>query len=489
MSSQRKRGKDDYSKIPVFEREPPKSIEAERAVLGAILLNPDYLPEVLEVFGESRGTELFYYPPHQQIYNAIFDIFVQTSYPPEISAVSGFLEAKNLLADVGGISYLAELRNSVVSLANVRYYANIVLETALLRKLIQRCNYLANKAYEAETDVKRLLDEAEHEIFTIATQRKINPIYSIATVAEDVLRTVDERVRSGKSISGLSTGFSSLDDCLSGLQKADMIVLAARPSVGKTAFALNIAMNIAVYQNKGVLIFSLEMSKEQIAQRLICMLGGISSGVLRSSNLAKQKMASIVKAVGDLKNAPIYIDDTPSLNVLELRSKARRHLAEHSNIELIIIDYLQLMSSAYRGENRQVEIAEISRHIKGLARELDIPILTLCQLSREAEKAEKEGSEPKLAHLRESGAIEQDADVVMMLYLDKPDKPRKRDKNEQVEEHTLVHLKIAKHRNGPLSYFDFDFNRKSQIFTLLASDYVTDQAPTFGAYVETEEAK
>ncbi|MCX8066040.1 MAG: replicative DNA helicase [Candidatus Hydrogenedentes bacterium] len=488
MRPAKKRIREDYSKLPTFDREPPKSIEAERAVLGAILLSPDTLTEILDVFGESRETELFYYRPHQQIYNAIFQIFVQTSHPPEISAVAGFLEARNLLVEVGGISYLAELRNAVVSLANVKYYANIVLETALLRKLIQRCNYLINKAYESETEVKELLDEAEHEIFTIATQRKINPIFSVATVAENVLQVVDERARSGKSISGLNTGYDLLDDCLSGLQRADMIVLAARPSVGKTAFALNLAKNIGVEQNKGVLIFSLEMSKEQLVQRLICMLGGFSSSVLRKSSLAKREMPSIVKAVGDLKNAPIYIDDTPSLNVLELRSKARRHLVEHSEIELIIIDYLQLMNPAYRGENRQVEIAEISRHIKGLARELNVPILTLCQLSREAEK--ETSSEPKLAHLRESGAIEQDADVVMMLYIDRPEKGKKKEKDNYEDMHILVHLKIAKHRNGPLSYFDFDFNRETQIFTLYAPDYVAESAPPVRpSYVEKEDGQ
>lgn len=495
MPQARKKNKVEVSNFLPSDREPPKSIEAERAVLGAILLEPKTIYDVLNVFGVSRGSDLFYYQPHQMIYDAIFDIYMQkSSIPPDFSSVSGYLESKNLLSDVGGISYLAELRSGVVSLANVVYYANIVLETALLRKLIQRCNYIVNKAYEGDVEVKDLLNEAEKEIFAIATQRKIQNIESIGVIAEHLVNVLSQRVQSKDHISGLPTGYPDLDECLSGLQKADMIVIAARPSVGKTAFALNLAKNVAIERGRGVLIFSLEMSKQQIVNRLVSLVGMIDGHILKKNLLMRKYLPDIVKIIGELKDAPIYIDDTPGINVLELRSKARRHIAENPNVELIIIDYLQLMSSAYRGENRQVEIAEISRHIKELARELDLPVVTLCQLSREAEKSGKEGAgEPKLSHLRESGAIEQDADVVMMLYLDPVEDARKNKKGgmeSSVEKNVRVNLKIAKHRNGPLGHFLFNFNRETQLFTLYEKGVQFEEdaiAPRSGAYVDRSE--
>ncbi|MGC8737233.1 MAG: replicative DNA helicase [Candidatus Hydrogenedens sp.] len=445
------------SSITFFDREPPQSIESERAVLGAVFLDPDTFPKVLEIFNYNTDN-IFYYGPHQTIFEAMYDIYHTTQSKPDLQAVAGNLETKKLLADVGGISYLTELSSSVPTSANITYYANIVIENALKRKLIEICGDVISKTYDGQTPFKELADEAESSLFTVAMQRRTNPIYKLGEFAASFVSDMEERVGRKETLTGVPTNFPELDDKLCGLQYSEMIVLAARPSVGKTAFALNIARNVAK-RGIGVLIFSLEMSKELLLQRLICMEGQIDGQKMRNAFAVQKIMADIVEATGRICNLPIFIDDTPSINVIELRSKARKHLYSNPEVQLIIIDYLQLMNVHRRGENRQVEIAEISRQIKGLARELKVPILTLCQLSREAEK---ESSEPKLSHLRESGAIEQDADVVLMLYQDKKEEKSKDTSREEAP--VSVHLKIAKQRNGPTGIIDFFFHRRYQSF-------------------------
>jgi len=299
------------------------------------------------------------------------------------------------------------------------------------------------------------VDRAEADIFSIAERRQLNPIFSISDLIDEGVIRIEEQLKSHSGITGLATGYTKLDEMLSGLQPSDMIVLAARPSVGKTAFSLNIAAHVATQLDKGALIFSLEMSKEQLVQRLLCMVGLVDSNRLRSGFLARNEFPKVQKAAEILKNSnKIYIDDTPNINVLELRSKARKHAAQKP-LDVIIIDYLQLMSSPSRRENRQVEISEISRSIKGIARELRVPVIALSQLSREAEK--DDGGIPKLSHLRESGAIEQDADVVLMLS---------RPPVSEMESHhgNLIKVNIAKQRNGPTGLFDLLFEKNIQRF-------------------------
>lgn len=481
MTISRKKDKSkSKSNDTIFDREPPQSIESERAVLGAVFLDPEVFPKVLEVFNNNIEN-IFYYEPHQIIFEAMFDIHQSTQDKPDLKAVAGYLESKKQLADVGGISYLGELYTSVPTSANINYYANIVFENALKRKLIEICSETIAKTYEAQTPFKELADETESKIFIVAMQKQTNPICKLEDFISGFVKDIAERFNSGEVLTGLSTGFANLDERLCGLQSSEMIVLAARPSVGKTAFALNIAHHIAK-GGDGVLIFSLEMSKELLLQRLICMEGRIDGQLMRKAFAGKRVIADIVEASGHICNLPIFIDDTPSINIIELRSKARRHLYLNPNVKLVIIDYLQLMNVHRRGENRQVEIAEISRQIKGLARELKVPILTLCQLSREAEK---ETSEPRLSHLRESGAIEQDADVVLMLYHDKKEEKESKKQKDPI----TVHLKIAKQRNGPTGIIDFSFHRKYQTFLEVSSFLEKEEefSPEEG-YIDEEES-
>ncbi len=475
--SRRKETSKEKPSPTVFDRKPPQSVESERAVLGAIFLDPNAFQKVLEIFNYNKDN-IFYYGPHQIIYESMFRIYQDSQNKPDLQAVAGDLETRKLLDEVGGISYLTELSSAVATSANITYYANTVIENALKRKLIESCSETISKTYEGQIPFKELADEAESNLFALAMQRNTNPIYKLQDFIRTYIDSFEERIRKGELLPGLATGFNKLDETLCGLQSSEMIVLAARPSVGKTAFALNIALHAAKKEGEGVLIFSLEMSKELLLQRLICIQGNLDAQELRRTFARKNLLGDVVKYCGEIETLPIYIDDTPSINIIELRSKARKHLFAHPEVKLIIIDYLQLMNVHRRGENRQVEIAEISRQIKGLARELKIPVLTLSQLSREAEK---ESSEPKLSHLRESGAIEQDADVVMILY-----KNKKEEKNKS-KDPIHVHLKIAKQRNGPTPTIDFNFNRRKQTFYEIGY-FNEDKEYSSAPYIEEEES-
>ncbi|MCC6487548.1 MAG: replicative DNA helicase, partial [Candidatus Hydrogenedentes bacterium] len=326
--------------------------------------------------------------------------------------------------------------------------------------------------------------------FSISETRQLNPIFKVVDLIPEAIDRIEAIIKSHTGYTGLPSGFHRLDELLSGFQKSDMIILAARPSVGKTAFALNIASNAAIREKKSVLVFSLEMSKEQLVQRLLCMEGQIDSKRLRTGFLAKSEFPKLQLAAGKLNAAPIYIDDTPNISILELRSKARRHAAQHG-VDLLIIDYLQLMRAPGRTESRQTEIAEISRSVKGIARELRVPVIALSQLSREAEKDDT--GAPKLSHLRESGAIEQDADVVLMLS--RPPAYKRGggdDEEEQPAHENLIHVNIAKQRNGPTGKLDLMFDRNIQRFKDPAQ---TGEAPSYapppsavGAPFDSEEA-
>jgi replicative DNA helicase len=458
----------------IFDRLPPQNIDAERSVLGAMLLNADAVGTAIELLRE-KAEEVFYAEAHQEIYAAIVTLF-RKSVPIDVLTLTEQLTRDNHLDSAGGASYIAELSNAVPTSANVEYYARIVLDAAILRRLISTCSRITGEAYSSPDDVNAVLDQAEANIFSIAEVRQLNPIHKVADLLEDSIHRIEEIIKSHAGYTGVPTGYKRLDEMLSGLQPSDMIVLAARPSVGKTAFALNVAAHIAVQSAKSVLLFSLEMSKEQLVQRLLCMEGRINSKKLRTGFLAGSEFPKLQRASDNLSRAEIYIDDTPNIGLLDLRSKARRH-ASLNPCDLIIIDYLQLMRGAGRVESRQVEIAEISRSVKGLARELRVPVIALSQLSREAEKDDM-GS-PKLSHLRESGAIEQDADVVMMLS--RPNAAKRKGIEEKcagdVDVEGIIQLDIAKQRNGPTGTVFMMFDRDIQRFGELAFGMQQDAGP------------
>lgn len=452
MAPPKRKRRDDSSERPVFDRVPPQNIEAERSVLGAMLLNPDVIGTAIEILRDSPA-ETFYVEAHQHLYQAVLELF-RRSTPVDSVTLMEQLSKDGTLESAGGVSYIAGLTAAVPTSANTEHYAKIVLEAALLRKLISTCSRIAGDAYVPQEPVEKILDQAEAEIFRIAERRQLNPIHHVGDLLEAGIHRIEEQLKAGTGITGVPTGFGQLDTMLSGMQPSDMIVLAARPSVGKTAFSLNVASHAAVHHNKRVIVFSLEMAKEQLVQRLLCMEGQVDSSRLRSGFLAKAEFPKLQRAAGTLMNAPLYIDDTPNISVIELRSKARRHAAQHGGVDLMIIDYLQLMTGAARSESRQVEIAEISRFIKGLARELRCPVVALSQLSREAEKDDT--GQPKLSHLRESGAIEQDADVVLMLSRAPAHEAEGRD--------NLIRVTVAKQRNGPTGYIDLLFEKNIQRF-------------------------
>lgn len=429
---------------------PPYDGEAERAVLGAMMVRPEAVAAVVEVLRENQP-DTFYFPGHQAIYDAILSLF-RRNQPTDPVLVRGELERMGLLEKAGGSAYLAELTNAFPSSEHAEYYARIVLQKAMQRRLIAICDLTRGLAYQGKDDVDHLLEMAEREIFSLNQQRHLNPVYWVGDLVADAEERF-ERLRAHPSdLTGVPSGIRPLDQLLSGFQPSDMIVLAARPSVGKTALALNFSLSAARNMpEQTVLFFSLEMAKEQLVNRLLCLAGEVDMGRLRNGFFSSDELKKVRRAVEEMRSLSIFIDDTAGMTPLEMRSKARRHAAKHG-LCLIVIDYLQLMHVGRQVENRQAEIAEISRFIKSMARELRVPVLTLSQLSREADKDER--GEPKLVHLRESGAIEQDADVVLILF--RPNAQRTDD----------LCVKVAKHRNGPTGRFNLLFMPNMQRFVL-----------------------
>jgi replicative DNA helicase len=465
------------NKETTFDRLPPQNLDAERAVLGAMLLNPDAVGIAVELL-HSDSHQLFYAPAHQYIYEAIVALYGQAK-PIDGVTLKDQLDRSGNLEGAGGLAYIGELTGSVPTSANIEHYARIVLDASLLRRLISTCTSVVTEAYDTPEDVNKLLDKAEGGIFTIAEQRQLNPVMKISDLLEDSIHRIEAQMKAGSGITGVATGIKKLDEMTSGFQPSDMVVLAARPSVGKTALALNMASHAAIQNGKNVLLFSLEMAKEQLVQRLLCIEGQIDSSKLRTGYLAGAEFPKLTKAAATLDKASIYIDDTPNISVLDLRSKARKHMAANG-CDMLIIDYLQLMVGSGRSESRQVEIAEISRSIKGLARELRVPVIALSQLSREADKDDSGG--PKLSHLRESGAIEQDADVVMMLS--------RPPAHEMEGLPDTIHLNVVKQRNGPTGNLDLIFDKTTQKFkNLVDGGFVAEEAPPqdYSAYDNAEE--
>lgn len=427
-----------------MDRMPPASIEAEQAVLGAMLLKPD----AVTTAAEELTADDFYRETHRLIFEAMMELKERTE-PVDLVTLTEQLKKADKLAKIGGIPALSLIANSVPTAANVHYHARIVHEKAQLRSLINAATEIAGAAYESADEVEDIMDSAEKRILQVASGKRSKDFVPLQDILLDTLEQIDLRYNNKGSITGLPTGFTELDHLTAGLQKSDLILVAARPSMGKTAFTLNIAAHVVLRAKEPVAFFSLEMSKEQLVQRLLCSEGRIDSQRLRVGELEEKEWGDLIDTANRLSAAPLYIDDTPGITVMELRSKARRLKAEHG-LSLIVIDYLQLMQGRGNksGDNRQQEISEISRSLKALARELNVPVIALSQLSRSVES--RQIKRPMLSDLRESGSLEQDADIVMFLYREDYYDPETENKN-------ITEVIIAKHRNGPVDTVDLTF--------------------------------
>ena len=418
----------------MIQRIPPNNIEAEQSVIGAMLLDKEAISTAAEII----SGEDFYREAHKEIFEAIVDIY-NKGEPVDLITLTEKLKTRNTLEAVGGITFLTNLMDAVPTTHNIKYYAKIVEDKSLLRKLIKSSNDIIQKSYQAEEDVGEIIDDAEKGIFNISLNRSNQGFIHLKDILNVNFDKIEELYLNKGRITGVPTGFSDLDNKLSGLQKSDLILIAARPSMGKSSFMMNIVQHAAVREKVTTAIFSLEMSKEQLTQRLLCSEALIDAHRLRIGDINEDEWVKLARAMGPLSEAPIYIDDTPSISITEMRAKSRRLKLEH-NLGLIVIDYLQLMQGKGRAESRQQEISEISRSLKALAREINVPVVALSQLSRAPEM--RADHRPILSDLRESGAIEQDADVVMFLYRDEYYHPDTEKKN-------IGEINIAKQRNGP----------------------------------------
>ncbi|AJQ30050.1 replicative DNA helicase [Pelosinus fermentans] len=440
----------------MLDRIPPQNMEAEQAVLGAMLIEREAISKVAELL----RPEDCYREAHRLIYNAMLELFNKNDAVDMVTVIE-FLRKEDKLEAAGGIAYVTSLANSVPTAANVLYHARIVEEKALLRQLINAATNIAGMGYEGSEEVTTILDSAEKMILSVSSRKMGGEFTPIKSIIFDAFNKIEQLYASKGSITGLSTGFKDLDKLTSGLQPSDLILIAARPSMGKTAFVLNIAQHIGIAEKKAVAFFSLEMSKEQLVQRMLCAESAIDSQRLRIGELEAKDWTKLVSGADRLSAAPIFIDDTAGITVMEMRSKARRLKIEH-NLSLIIIDYLQLMQGSGKGkgsENRQQEISEISRSLKALAREINVPVIALSQLSRSVES--RQVKKPMLSDLRESGSLEQDADIVAFLYRDDYYNPDSEQKN-------ITEVIIAKHRNGPVDTVQLFFHKQFTKFSDLS---------------------
>jgi replicative DNA helicase len=448
-----------------LEKVPPQNIEAEQSLLGCLLLDKDAIFKTVDIL----HADDFYYNNHKHIFEAMVELF-NNQEPIDIITLSNKLEERKLINEVGGRTYLAQLSNTVATAANVSYYANLIQKKATLRRLQISASEIMDLSFEEERDIDDVLDQAEKKIFGVSRKFLKNSFLGIDNLLTEAFERIDELHKRSGNLRGLSTGFYDLDNLLAGLQKSDLIILAARPSVGKTSFALDIARQAAIKNKVGVGVFSLEMSKEQLVDRMLCAQANVNLWKMRTGNLSEKEedndFQKIGEAMGSLSEAPIYIDDSPNCSVMEIRAKSRR-LQSERGLGLIVIDYLQLMEGRGKyGDNRVQEISEISRGLKGIARELNVPVLALAQLSRAAEQ-QSGASIPRLSHLRDSGSIEQDADVVMFIYRKAADRAF----NVQelsMEERYKAEIHIAKHRNGPTGKVDLFFSEETASFRNLS---------------------
>ncbi len=436
----------------IIHKTPPHNLEAEQSVLGGVLLEKDAISKALEIL--SPDGDDFYHRAHARIFSGMVSLF-EKNVPIDAVTLSNLFKGSEALSPVGGISYIGELVEATPTAANIMYYARIVREKALLRRVIEASTDIASRGYEGVDSADEFIDDAEQRIFKISQDRAKKSFFALKDIIKDAFETIERLYEKKAHITGISTGYKGLDKLTSGLQNSDLIIIAGRPGMGKTSFALNIAENAAIDGNTPVAVFSLEMSKEQLVQRMLSSRAHVDLQKLRSGFLKDEDWGKLTTAVGALYEAPIYIDDTPAQTALELRAKARRW-KEDLGLKLVVIDYLQLMRGRRSTDNREQEISEISRSLKAMAKELHIPVIALSQLSRMTER--REGNRPQLSDLRESGAIEQDADVVMFVYresLYKPcDCPRELCTCGMRKGAELI---VAKQRNGPTDTIKLTF--------------------------------
>ncbi|MGP2528567.1 replicative DNA helicase [Acidaminococcus sp. LBK-2] len=428
------------------ERIPPQNIEAEQSVLGAMLLSREAIDKAGEILSEGD----FYRPDNRIIFSAIMDLHSRNE-AVDLVTVTEELRKMGKLDAIGGTTAITALSNAVPTAANVVYHAKIVEEKALRRQLINAATEVAASGYEEEADIAQTIDQAEQKILAVANRKHAGGVVKIKDIVKSAMARIEELYDSKDAYTGLPTGFTDFDKMTSGLQPSDLIIVAARPSMGKSSLVLNIAEHVALKGGKSVAFFSLEMSKEQLVQRLLCSEAGIDASRLRIGQLQESEWPNLVSAADKLSSAKIMMDDTPGMTALEMRSKARRWKNENG-LDLIIVDYLQLMqgSSKRASDNRQQEMSDISRSLKGLARELNVPVIALSQLSRSVEQ--RTSKRPMLSDLRESGALEQDADIVCFIYRDDYYNPDTEQKN-------VAELIVAKHRNGPVGTVQLFFRK------------------------------
>ncbi|MBL7130764.1 MAG: replicative DNA helicase [Candidatus Omnitrophica bacterium] len=445
--------KEQIKEKSFIERVPPQNIDAEMAVLGSMFIEEDAVNQAIETIDE----DCFYKSAHRKIFSSIVNLSSKNK-AVDLITLTEELKKSDELEEIGGVSYLTMLANAVPTAANIKHYARIVKEKSILRALINNSTQIVTKAYESEVNVDEVLDKAEGLIFEISDRRIEGSFVSLKEIIKDSIETIDRLYQQKAHVTGVPTGFIDFDIKTAGLQHSDLIVVAGRPSMGKSAFAISIAEYAAIVEHIPVALFSLEMSKEQLVQRLLCSHARVDVHKVRSGYFSPSDWPKLTAAAGKLSEAPIFIDDTPAITIMELRAKARR-LKAHYDIKLMFVDYLQLIRSSRYAENRQQEISEISRSLKALARELNIPLVAISQLSRAVEA--RSDHRPQLSDLRESGAIEQDADVVVLLL-------REEYYNPTVENRGIAEAIIAKQRNGPVGSIKLSFIKEYTRFDNLA---------------------
>ncbi len=442
------------------ERIPPQALEAEQSVLGSMIIEKEAIYTAVELL---RGQD-FYRTAHQKIYEAILGIS-EKGEPVDLVTLSDELQRLHCLEEVGGMSYLITLANAVPTAANIQYYASIVKEKSTLRSLINTATGIVTGCYDSPASVEEFLDEAEQQIFEIGSRGKQQGFAPLKDALMEAFDRIERLFDEKKGVTGLSTGFTDLDRISSGLQDTDLVVVAARPSMGKTTLALNMAHYVALKEKKAAAFFSMEMSKEQLAQRMLCSEAKIDAQNLRRGFLSQEEWQKLTRAVGPLSEAPVYIDDSASLSSMEIRAKARRLKAE-KGLEVIFIDYLQLMRGSSRSENRQQELSEISRSLKALAKELRVPVVALSQLSRAVER--RTDRRPILSDLMESGGIEANADMVLFIYRDAY-------YNHDSQKGNVAEIIVAKQRNGPVGTVELYFQDRLNKFANIASEAMKEE--------------
>ena len=450
---------------------PPQNLEAEEAVLGSILLEQDSIISVMEFLVPDD----FYRVAHQLIFAAMIELN-QNSEAIDPITVSEKLRQKNQIDNVGGEAGIIELLDKVPTAANVEFYTQIVLEKSTRRKLIKTSTNIVKNAYQEDETIANVLDTAERDILSVSEGRNKAGFIPIRDVLHDAYESLEERSKNNGEVTGIATGYIGLDRMTSGLHADELIILAARPSVGKTAFVLNIAKNVAVNLNETVAIFSLEMGAESLVERIICSHASINAGHLKTGKLTDEEYTQYFVATGVLAEAPIYIDDTPGIRVSEIRAKCRRLKQERNNLGLVVIDYLQLIEGNGK-ESRQQEVSEISRNLKKLAKELKVPVIALSQLSRGVEQ--RQDKRPIMSDIRESGSIEQDADIVAFLYRDDyyRQEPDENGQIPEVEPNSTIEVIIEKNRSGPRGTVELNFMKEFNKFTNLVPDEIEQRAP------------